>query len=233
MAEDGRDMLLRIVGPDGPFPGEGRASISPNDPMVSGFQRNFYSDVQDFEFSVGLEDTADKKGKKGKNKPLTATVTTAIPGQKGQRGSSTEQSILVKQPKEEAPARFNEFRQGGAIGDGKVYPADLQPFTFTKLLDVASLSIFDACSKSKTLESVTLVKRKAVGQATLLGYLRFFFTDVLITDLDWDEDKVIKEKVKFICRKVRVQYFPEMNGGVLDKTLPYREWSMRNANQGN
>ncbi len=214
MAEDGRDMLIWLQGPGGPFPGEGKAVLLGTDPLTKGFNKHFFSDVQGFDFSVGLEDPA-KKDSKDKGGKVKIT---------GPDGKPMEGQLAA----EKRTAGFEDFMRGG----NKAYGSDLQPFTFEKLFDVASLSIFNACATSQTLPSVTLVKRKALGEATLMGYLRFQFFDVLITDLDWDEEKVIKEKVKFICRKVRVQYFSELNNGTLDKTLPFKEWSMRNVTQG-
>jgi type VI protein secretion system component Hcp len=40
----------------------------------------------------------------------------------------------------------------------------------------------------------------------LQGYFRIDFTDVLLTDLDWDDGDTIKETAKFVCRQIQIQY---------------------------
>ena len=52
------------------------------------------------------------------------------------------------------------------------------------------------------------------------AYLRIDFTDLLITELDWDEGEVIKEKYKFVCRGVKMQYKPQASDGTLGSAVP-------------
>src|SRR6516225_7152519 len=58
MADDGRDMLLMLKWPGSPkpLPGECTAVLGKDDDMTKGFERGYFSDLQDFEIVVGLAD---------------------------------------------------------------------------------------------------------------------------------------------------------------------------------
>ena len=90
------------------------------------------------------------------------------------------------------------------------------------------MTLFDACINSTTLNSAVLIKRRGGGGKELRTYLRIEFTDLLITDFNWDEDDVIKEKIKFVCRKAHVQYSIENNDGTLKPAGQPRKWSVQN-----
>jgi hypothetical protein len=48
-----------------------------------------------------------------------------------------------------------------------------------------------------------------------LVYLRIDFYDVLIVEVEWSDDDEVTENCKFICRKVLVQYLPQLPSGSL------------------
>jgi type VI protein secretion system component Hcp len=107
--------------------------------------------------------------------------------------------------------RFDNWLSGERT---KAYPVDLEPFSFTRQMDQASPLIFEMCCNSQSFASATLVKRKAAGaDVSGHGFLRIDFKDVLVID-------VVKEKCKFICRGVKVQYKPQSSSGALGAAVP-------------
>ncbi len=106
-------------------------------------------------------------------------------------------------------------------GETKSYPVDLEPFTFSRQMDQASPLLFEMCCDSKSFASATLIKRKAAGSdVSGRAFLRIDFKDVLVIGVDWDSGDVVKEKCKFICRGVKVQYKPQTADGTLGAAVP-------------
>jgi type VI protein secretion system component Hcp len=124
-------------------------------------------------------------------------------------------------PSAHAPrTRFTNWLRG----ETKKYPVDLEPFTFSRQMDQASPLLFDRCCNSISFASATLIKRKAAStDASGRAFLRIDFEDVLVIGVDWDSGDVVKEKCKFICRGVKVQYKPQMPDGTLGGKVP-GEW---------
>jgi type VI protein secretion system component Hcp len=234
MAEDNRDILMQF--PD--VVGEGHAALDTvaNDPLVAGFKTGFF-EVKEFDFGVNQIDDDGAAAQEGPGQGWTDEMLAKHGFTKDARGT-----ILGKDGKpvpglEAKSARFKKFMDSGSAGRGKSnYPADLEPFGFTRDMDCGSLDLFKGLTALKTYPSVMMVKRRALGGsapgqisslAAMRGYLRFDFTDVLLISIDWDEDDVIKEKVKFVCRGIKITYYAEQAGGKLDKTLPAKVWSVR------
>ena len=66
-----------------------------------------------------------------------------------------------------------------------------------------------------------MIKRKAAASnVSGHAFLRIDFTDVLVIGVDWDSGDVVKEKCKFICRGVKVQYKPQTSDGSLGAAVP-------------
>jgi type VI protein secretion system component Hcp len=106
-------------------------------------------------------------------------------------------------------------------GGSTEYQLDVEPVSFTRLMDQASTVLFDACCQSQTLQSGTIVSRRSLGDDKgAKAYLRIDFTDVLIIGLDWDEGDVVKEKYKFVCRGVKMQFKPQASDGTLGAAIP-------------
>jgi type VI protein secretion system component Hcp len=228
MAEDNRDMLMMFKG----VGGEAQSVLAgeKDDPLAKDFTAGNFFEIKDFKFGVNQVDSGgsgsggkptltDEHKKAGYEQKADGTIV--------DKEGKTIPGGTVSSPK------FTNF----VTNKGKTsYPSDLDPFEFTRFIDIASVSLFQGLTTLKTFPSVSLVKRKAMGVVlnsdtiALRGYLRFDFTDVLLTDLDWEEDDVVKETVKFICRGVTVRYFPEMLGGnKLDTNQPSRTWSFKNT----
>ena len=159
-------------------------------------------------------------------------------GSAGRKGSNSATSLSdLKLPETKEPVEYSRFMsQGRSAMRAKTYPADLDQISISKQMDQSSTTIFSLCRDSKTLYGASLLKRKAIGMESLRGYLRIDFFDVLITDLNWDEDDVVKEKFKFVCRRAVVQYAietmttdPQYKGAAKLIKLPSREWNVLTA----
>ena len=147
-------------------------------------------------FGVGLEDD-DLAGEKPSEK----------------LGEKLKPSLSAHAPR----TRFTNWLRG----EQKAYPVDLEPFTFSRQMDQASPLLFEMCCNSQSFTSATLIKRKAAGtDVSGRAFLRIDFKDVLVIGVDWDSGDVVKEKCKFICRGVQVQYKPQTPDGMLGAAVP-------------
>ncbi len=199
MAEDRNDMLMKFVRSNGQaLDAECTAQLNPNDDLVEDFVRGKFFEIEDFGFGAGLDD----------DEPAKNAKTTA-------EGHD---------PKKAGPKPFKlkyaRFMKAGATGAAG-YRADVDTIEFTRLMDRGSTLFFQDLCGVKTFESATFVKRRATGNNQgLQAYLRIDFSDVLLINLDWDEGEVVKEKYKFICRGVLVQYKPQGANGLLGAAVP-------------
>jgi type VI protein secretion system component Hcp len=108
------------------------------------------------------------------------------------------------------------------------YGVQVQPMSFKRSIDRASISLLQYCINCTTFDSVTLVKRKATGgPAAGEPYLRMDFTGgVLIIEASWSNDEPVTEDCKFISRAISVQYRPQLPDGTLG-IIRHGSWSMR------
>ncbi len=202
MAEDRNDMLMKFVRSNGQaLDAECQAARNPSDDLIRDFADGKYFEVEDFGFGAGLDD--DDVPKEYAPPPAAETG---------------------KDPPKYAPKPFKlkyaRFMKAGAKGS-RGYPVDIEAIEFTRLMDQGSTLFFQDLCALKTFESATLLKRRAVGSGGgLQTYLRMDFTDVLMIGLDWDEGETVKEKYKFICRGVDVQYRPQASDGSLGAPVP-------------
>ena len=131
-------------------------------------------------------------------------------------GDKPKPAVVAHAPR----TRFTNWLRG----EQKAYPVDLEPFTFSRQMDQASPLLFEMCCNSQSFASATLIKRKAAGtDVSGRAFLRIDFKDVLVIGVDWDSGDVVKEKCKFICRGVEVQYKPQTPDGTLGGKVP-GEW---------
>jgi hypothetical protein len=91
------------------------------------------------------------------------------------------------------------------------YPFEVNSISFDRLIDRASVTFFDCCLKSRSFNKAVLIKRIARGHLgnkprLPIGDMRAVFTDVLITQIDWDDGDMVKEKCEFICRAMSITY---------------------------
>ena len=229
MAEDVRDVLMTIVKKRGEaIPAECQAVIGADDAkgLARGFQGNYFA-VQDFTMEVGLtgdqSDPAEqiKAMQEAQHEQMKELVKAKMSGEDGK--------LLTASKSASDFARF--MNQGRSAMRARSYSANLEPVSITKMLDASSLPLFKACINSTTLDSAVLIKRRGGGGDALRTYLRIEFTKLLITDFNWEEEDVIKEKIKFVCRKAEVQYAIENNDGTLKSAGQSRSWSVLNLSK--
>ena len=200
------DILMKIVDEHGPVIGESQSVLTRGDDFVKGFETGMFFDISDFDFDVSVrgDDGGGESDDDDDEKP-------AVPPKKKKKKSGG----------------FGQWLAGPHDG----YPVDMQPFQFTKELDQTSPLLFYFSSNSISLKSVTMVHRKAGGQKSVgqgyWGYLRIDFTDVLLTSVSWDvADAIATEKVKFICREIKVQYRSQSPDGSMAEPIGV-EWKFK------
>jgi len=114
------------------------------------------------------------------------------------------------------------------------FPVEFNTFTFSRLLDGASPTFFQACCNSTSFKSAALVKRVSVGTTKdrlgkARGFLRFDFRDVLMTGINWDDGELVTENCTFICRAMRVRYKQQRSDGTIDNEIANAIWPNRKA----
>jgi type VI protein secretion system component Hcp len=145
-------------------------------------------------------------------------------GQGKVHGGAARQDNKPGKKDEDKPGKrggsFAKWRRDPAGGAGGAhYPLEVEPITFTRFMDQASTSLFQALCDSQSLASASIVRRAVTGGNDAKAYLRLDFTDVLIIGIDWNDDDPIEEKFKFICRGVKVQFCPQNSDGSLQPAV--------------
>ena len=99
---------------------------------------------------------------------------------------------------------------------------EVEPVSFTRIMDSASPALLKCLVGAKTLSSISIIKRKAAGTAQAgRVYFRVDFLKVLLTSLDWDDDdNTVKEQCKFICRRVDMKFRTQKADGTFGPTIP-------------
>jgi type VI protein secretion system component Hcp len=180
------DMLMMLVQGD-QISAECKASIDTTDKFTSDFMEGKYFEISDFSFGIDLtdDDGATKETVKDKN------------------------GKEVKAPKVSKFARW----KAGTAEAARAYEVNMDEFTFTRQIDVASPKLFLSCFRSKSFDSAVIVKRK-VGGTKSLPFFRIDLSDVLLVSIDWEvDDAVVREKCKMVCREVGVKYRVQMPDG--------------------
>ena len=117
-------------------------------------------------------------------------------------------------------ATDDSWKQAGA------YPAYMDDFSFTRLIDQASPVLFNYCCTRKPFPFATLIKRKAAVATTSLNinagrgteelsYLRIDMADVLITSINWNDGDILEETCQMKCQKMKMTYYRQNNNGTL------------------
>lgn len=120
---------------------------------------------------------------------------------------------------------FTRFLKAYQGVNTRPFPVDMKPFQVTRKVDRASSQLFKCFVTRKVMTSASLIKRKPAG-GTVSGqtFLRFDFTKVLLINYSWDDGEQVTETLEFVCRKVRIQYLPQLPSGELGAAMP-AEWS--------
>lgn len=185
---DGTDILMRIKSDRGYLKGECTAQFATNDPFTEDFQADTLIEIMDFDFGINL---VDKE---------SSGVSSSAGGKNPAPGGATSSS------KEGKFSRFISMD-----GDPTaLYPVTFDEVSVSRQMDSSSPVLLQNCFQCKTVPQITVVKRKASGLGTaggLVPYLRVDFESVLVTDVSWEiGETVMREKMKFVCRKFTVKY---------------------------
>jgi type VI protein secretion system component Hcp len=215
------DILMMIKDDTGqPIEGESQSLINPDDDFTSGFKAPLYFDLDDFDFDIQLDDD-DDSGDSGSSSSSSSSSSS-----RGNQSSSDKK-------KNKKRGKFLRWLGGQRNLKTDGYPVEVQPVEFTRNFDWGSPQLFQFCANSTPLKQAVIVQRKAGSHSSvnidLLGtgklsetasinkcFLRIDFWDVLLVGVSWSlEESVIKEKVKFVCRKIQVQYKAQDETGEL------------------
>jgi type VI protein secretion system component Hcp len=199
-SEQSNELLMRMVDSNGLYLGaECLSKIDPkSDDLAKDYNAGSFFSVDDFAFGMNIDD-----------KDPTADTTNT----KGREGVG-----VVAQNKPAGPeVKFGKWKSGSAedIKAMIPFPLRMDEFSITRRYDRASPVLFEKCATSDSFQTASLIKRKTVGDK-LQSFLRFDFEDVLVTHIDWQDAEVIKETIKFVFRKITVQYKTQAHSGKLD-----------------
>lgn len=222
MADASIDVLMKVVGPTGPYEAESSTEFKTKpvmDLLRSGFTPGQFCELQTFSFSAGVTSSLSKK---------------ETEDQKG--ASALEQEAMKRAAQERRPVQevrdemLTRLHRTSRAKSSKDESVDIQPVEFTRIMDSMSTLLFKAMVGCDTLESISVVKRKATGSANSGDcFLRLDFTKVLLTHLDWkDTGPHMVESGKFIYRKLTMRYRPQRPNGSLDVAVQ-TEWEMKAA----
>jgi len=226
---DSSDILMKFVleGHKHAIAGESSTELDTGkerSPLLKGFEKFRMFEIDNFRFAVGIEDDT---GGDAKAKAAQAAQALRVPGQpnRPQPAAGHPAAAVAGAARHASSGQFQAWRNGH--GNVK-YGVQVQPITFTRPIDRASISLLQYCINCTTFESAALVKRKATGgPAAGEAYLRMDFSGgVLITDVSWTNDDPVTETCKFISRAVTVQYRPQLPDGSLG-IIRHGSWSMR------
>jgi type VI protein secretion system component Hcp len=130
-----------------------------------------------------------------------------------QTGAATSTSTAATGP-------FARWRSASNSEYKKIrnYPLEVDTFSFTRAIDSASPIFFQSCCQSRTFDKAILVKRLSQGgpaDAPLpaAAYMRIELTDVLITNISWDDGDMVEEKCDCLCRGITVTYRQQGDDG--------------------
>lgn len=197
MAAKSTDILMRVVRNGRAIEAEAQTSfIAKVDSLREGFVSGRCFDVMDFSFSIGSE--------AGRAKKFSREAAEKFREEYG------------RDPPDPPPV---------ANLDNTVI--DAQPIAFTRQMDCASPTLFAAMVGVETLDTISIIKRKGAGSAASGEiFMRLDFYKALLIGLDWDdEDTIVEEKWKFICRTVNMRFRPQNHDGTLG-TIVSGSWTM-------
>lgn len=233
MADESSDALMTFI-PKGSdkvgVPAEGQATWN-KDELMTDFTAGHFFEVKDFSLGGGIEDDSSSE------KESQSSSTKENRGYREEQESQKTNASSGSSKKVRHGSRFNNFFATGATKtpDGKapLYGAHLQEISVTRVLDKASPKLLEYCLKLESFTKAVIVKRKVVGRAhggtrEHQGFLRLEFEEPLITSVEWDDGEVIEEKLKFVCRGIKVTYRPQNDDGSLGTQVPGK-WNYKDA----
>lgn len=200
MADDlGNELLMQMIDSNGrAIEAESQTEVnSDDDKLLRGYINGTFFTVDDFAFGLNLDDqdpTADAANMGG------------------------AQGVDAAQQRNTGPQiKFGKWKSGSPQEIEKItpFPVRMDEVTIERRLDRSSPVLFQACARSQTFRSASLVKRKTFGGGRLQSFFRLDFKQVLVSHVGWDDGEVIKETMRFVFRSVGVQYRQQAHDGTM------------------
>jgi type VI protein secretion system component Hcp len=201
LADDhNNEILMQMIDANGnTLAAESRTAITTDmDDLALDYTDGTFFTVDDFAFGMNIDDkdqTSDGANASGKQGVGAAGI-----------GKTPGPTIDFGKWKSADPKDLKGFK----------FPLRMDQFSLTRRYDRLSPVLFEKCAISESLTSASMLKRKVVGGDLLQTFLRLDFTDVLITHIEWTDAEVIKETIKFVFRKLTVQYKTQKPSGKLN-----------------
>ncbi|MBV8144116.1 MAG: type VI secretion system tube protein Hcp [Gammaproteobacteria bacterium] len=205
MAEGSTDVIMYLKMQSGLLPAEGQSSIDSSDDMVKDFEPGYFFHVREFSFDMGIDDSDPTEEATGKAvTPASSHGGTGLQGMLVARRREMEQ----RQRETATRGRFHGWKRASEDEKEHIppYPLRMGEFSIVRVFDRASPVLLDRCCNSDTFTKGVLVKRKPIGDAKLHGFLRMDFDEILITHIEWKNTDPMTEDLKFLFRKIQIQY---------------------------
>jgi type VI protein secretion system component Hcp len=204
-------MMMKVNGEA--IAGEGTSKFDDKDKWLTGFEAGKFFEIEDFDLGIDVRD---------KDSTAASHTTTPPP-------STGKQQV-------EKTGQFSTWIQSDASFDKTLYPIEMNPFSLTKQIDLASPVLFKNCFQKTQFDSASLVVRKAQGglagnnpSGYGLPFVRINFVEVLLISIDYDCSEVIKEKIKFVTRQVEIKYRAQKPDGSGGKDLSTSELNLKKS----
>ena len=241
-AGDSTDLMMKFVKDGNPIKGESTTELvsseGKSNTLLKGFDPGFYSEIDRFTMKAGIRDddgNGDAPSARGTGQHAALDLAQSRPVTRTTTGPGGVTTTTTVQPRPTA-SLASTVKRGGyqswRNGRPHLYPVDLQPISFTRVIDKTSAVLIQSCIDCTSFDSISLIKRKSSGIASASGevasgevFLRLDFVGCLVIKVDWDNDDKVSETVDFICRSVSISYRPQLPDGGLGRIRP-GFWSM-------
>ena len=105
----------------------------------------------------------------------------------------------------------------------KSFNPSFKTVSFSKVIDAASPNIFEACVNAQKFEKVIIAKRISQGLSEdvdmpSVAYIRFDFSDVMVTSVSWNDGDLVKEKITFESSSIKVRYRKQLDDGTVSES---------------
>jgi len=222
--DDAGDMLMmfqKTAGGPG-IEAEGQSIVSTKDKFTEDFAKDKFFEVDDFDLDIGLRendppDDGTSKGDTGKDKKNKARGIAPFSGMTQVASMPTQDAL------------------------NKMFAVQMQEFSFSRRMDLSSPVMFQSCFNRVPWGQVTLVRRKVgglemgldgtfqgSGKVASYAYLRIEFFEVLLTSAGYTGGgpEEVKEKYKFVCRKIEMKYRQQEHHGKLKPVISSTQLSL-------
>lgn len=221
MADNQSDLLMKFVLSGQSIQAGGTAQLKKDDKLLFDFWTGKFFEIEEFSLGLNLSDFEAP--------PAPAGAAAGPPKPAAHGPAAAPGAAPLAAPQKAKFAAWRDKKKSSQAIAKLAFPVETDPFEITRLFDRASPLLFESCASTTSFDSATIVKRKVTGQTMALqSYLRIDFNEVLLVGLTWSDGELLKEKVRFICRGLRVQYRQQGADGSLGAAAS-AEWDQAMA----